>query len=300
MALQRGPSPWTVSLWTRRAESLPAVSAMLPGCRASTDLKTTVEGAEIVVICTSPHAIESSGPALAECLPASTRVTDAGSVKGRIVSALEKSLGGRFIGAHPMAGSEQSGISAARPDLFDGAVCIVTPTPVSDLQSLDAIRSFWKEAGCRMFEMSPAAHDTAVARISHLPHAVAAALVRAAVLKNPELGALAGNGYRDSTRIAIGPEKLWREILLDNREEVLSAISDLQSHVEEVKSALVRGDGDALESFLCTARILRDQAEESKTPEQKGNGCRPPQPLEAAAHGGMLPPAEKSNEASRE
>ena len=110
--------------------------------------------------------------------------------------------------------------------------------------------------------MSPAAHDIAVARISHLPHAVAAALVQAAIEKNPEFGALAGNGYRDSTRIAIGPEKLWREIFLDNREEVLSAISDLQVHVGELKNALSRGDGDALESILRTARILRAQENE--------------------------------------
>ena len=262
MALQRGSSPWEVSLWTRREESLPAVSAILPGCRVSCDLRDAVEGAELVVICTTPLAIENSGPALAEILPASTRITDAGSVKARIVAALEKSLGGRFIGAHPMAGSEQSGISSARPDLFDAAACIVTPTPDSDPQALDTIRSLWKQAGCRLFEMSPAAHDIAVARISHLPHAVAAALVHAATLKNPEFGALAGNGYRDSTRIAIGPEKLWREIFLDNREEVLSAISDLQVHVGELKNALSRGDGDALESILRTARILRAKENE--------------------------------------
>jgi len=257
MALQRGALPWNVSLWTRREESLPAVAAALPGCRLSCDLKEAVEGTDIVVLCTSPRAIENSGSVLAGLIPASTPVTDAGSVKARIVASLEKSLGGRFIGAHPMAGSEQSGISAARPDLFDGATCILTPTPRSDPLALDEARRFWNETGCRLCEMAPAVHDRSVARISHLPHAVAAALVLAAVSKNPDAAALAGSGYRDTTRVAAGPEALWREILLDNREELLSSLSDLQAHVGDLKDALSRADGEAVEAFLREARTLR-------------------------------------------
>jgi prephenate dehydrogenase len=262
MALQRGPSPWKVSLWTRREESFPAVSAALPGARVSCDLKVAVQGADSVAVCTSPRAIENSGAELVGLLPASTPVTDAGSVKARIVAALEESLGGRFIGAHPMAGSEQSGISAARPDLFDGAACILTPTPDSDPNALEAVRNFWNEAGCRVSEMSPLAHDMAVARISHLPHAVAAALVQAALSKSPDVAALAGSGYRDTTRIAIGPEALWREIFLDNREELLSAISDMQVHIERLKTAILQGDESAIETFLREARNLRAQGNE--------------------------------------
>ena len=262
MALQRGGLPWNVSLWTRREESLPAVAAALPGCRLSCDLKAAVEGADIVVLCTSPRAIENSGPVLAGLIPASTPVTDAGSAKARIVASLEKSLGGRFIGAHPMAGSEQSGISAARPDLFDGAACILTPTPGSDPRALDEVRGVWKETGCRLCEMAPAVHDRSVARISHLPHAVAAALVHAALSKNPDAAALAGSGYRDTTRVAAGPEALWREIFLDNREELLSALSDFEARVGELKDALSRADGEAVEAFLREARTLRDQEAE--------------------------------------
>ena len=262
MALQRGSSPWDVSLWTRCEESVPAVSAALPGCRLSCDLETAVEAVDIVVVCTPPRAIGDSANALKGLLPASTPVTDAGSVKARIVAAMEESLGGRFIGAHPMAGSEQSGISAARPDLFDGAMCLLTPTPKSDAGALDQVRRLWEEAGCRLCEMSPAAHDMAVARISHLPHAVAAALVHAALSNDPGIAALAGSGYRDTTRIAIGPEPLWREIFLDNREELLSAISDLQVHLGTLKNALSRGDGKAIEAFLREARTFRAQERE--------------------------------------
>ncbi len=262
MALQRGPSPWKVSLWTRREASISAVAAVLPGCRISCDLKNSLEGADIVVLCTSPHAIENSGAALAALLPASTPITDAGSVKASIVRSLETSLGGRYIGAHPMAGSEQSGISAAKADLFDGAACILTPTPASSPKALDAVRAFWKETGCRLSEMSPVAHDMAVARISHLPHAVAAALVQAALRKDPSVVAFAGSGYRDTTRIALGPESLWKEIFLDNREELLSAISDMQVSLETLKDRLSRGDGEAVEEYLRDARNRRMQENE--------------------------------------
>lgn len=262
MALRRRVPSWDVSLWTRREASIPSVAAALPGCRVTCDLKSAVDGAELVVLCTSPRAIENSGETLARLLPAHTPVTDAGSVKTRIVASLEKWLGGRFIGAHPMAGSEQSGISAARPDLFDGAACVLAPTPESDPQALRKVREFWEEAGCRIFEMPPGAHDRAIARISHLPHATAAALVHAALSKNPAAASLAGSGYRDTTRVAAGPETLWKEIFLDNREELLSGISDLQDALGTLKNALSRGDGEAVEDFLRKARTLRLQENE--------------------------------------
>jgi len=259
MALRRGDAPWAVSLWTRRAESMPAVEAALPGCKVSTDLASVVQGAEIVILCISPRAIEESGERLSSLLPSATPVTDAGSVKSRIVASLDPVLGGRFIGAHPMAGSEQSGIAAARPDLYDGALCILTPTENSDAAALAAVRGMWSAAGCRLHEMPAAAHDAAVARVSHLPHAAAAALVHAALDKDRSFASLAGSGFRDSTRIACGPETLWAEIFLDNRKEVAAGIADLQEHFEALKHAVLRGDRGAVEAFLRTARALRSE-----------------------------------------
>lgn len=257
MALRRGNSPWDVSLWTRRPESVAAVQAALPGCPVSNDLGTAVSGADIVVLCLSPSAIEQSGERLAALLPPSTPVTDAGSVKVRIVAALETSLGARFVGAHPMAGSEQSGIASARADLFDGALCLLTPTESTDPGACQMAAGLWGAAGCRLREMSPARHDAAIARISHLPHAAAAALVHAALSPDRSISELAGSGYRDSTRIAAGPEGLWAEILLDNRKEVAAGIADLQNDLEALKSDLLRGDRGAIEAFLRAARILR-------------------------------------------
>ena len=255
MALRRGRSPRDVVLWARRESAVEPASRLLPGCLVTCDLSAAVAGAGVVVLCTPPRAIEESGEILSKLRPPSTAVTDAGSVKGRIVSALEQTLGGRFIGAHPMAGSEQSGISAARPDLFDGTLCLLTPSPASCPEALEKVRRLWKDAGCALREMSAIAHDRSIARLSHLPHAAAAALVHAATRGGEESPALAGNGYRDSTRVAGGSEGLWAEILLDNPAEIVPAITDLQSALEELKSALVRGDRRAVEGFL--ARALR-------------------------------------------
>ena len=259
MALQRGASPWRVSVWTRSEASLPAVRTALPGCRVSCDLKEAVEGVDLVVLCLSPQAIETSGDLLAGILPASVPVTDAGSVKARIVASLEAALGGRFIGAHPMAGSEQSGIAAARADLFDGALCILTPTADSDAGALDLVRRFWSDAGSRLCQMSPDDHDLAVARISHLPHALAAVLVQAALSNSPEIAGLAGSGFRDTTRVALGPEVLWKEILLDNREHLVTAIGEFQTRLAALKQALMAGDSSEVEIILREARNLREQ-----------------------------------------
>jgi prephenate dehydrogenase len=178
-------------------------------------------------------------------------------VKGKIVTRLQEVFGGRFIGAHPMAGSEQSGIRAGRETLYDGAVCILTPTPLTDPSARNLAAELWTTAGCTLQEMSREAHDRAMARISHLPHAAAAALVHAALGADPSLVRLAGGGYRDSTRIAGGAEGLWAEIFLDNSAEVLNGIHDLQTALKTLKLGLESGNRSAVEAFLADARTLR-------------------------------------------
>jgi prephenate dehydrogenase len=257
MALRRSGHFRDISIWARRAEAALEAASLLPDCRVSHDLAAAVADSEIAVLCLSPHAIEAIGPELVKYLPKQAVVTDAGSVKGKIVAQLQAVFGGRFIGAHPMAGSEQSGIRAARETLYDGAVCILTPTPITDTSARNLAAELWTAAGCTLQEMSPEAHDRAMARISHLPHAAAAALVHAALGADPSLVRLAGGGYRDSTRIAGGPEGLWAEIFLDNSAEVLNGIHDLQTALETLKLGLESGNRSAVEAFLADARTLR-------------------------------------------
>ena len=257
MALRRSDHFRDISIWARREEAALEAASLLPDCRVSHDLAAAVADSDIAVLCLSPHAIESIGPELRNYLPEHAVVTDAGSVKGKIVTRLQEVFGGRFIGAHPMAGSEQSGIRAGRETLYDGAVCILTPTPLTDPSARNLAAELWTTAGCTLQEMSPEAHDRAMARISHLPHAAAAALVHAALGADPSLVRLAGGGYRDSTRIAGGPEGLWAEIFLDNSAEVLNGIHDLQTALETLKLGLESGNRSAVEAFLADARTLR-------------------------------------------
>ena len=257
LALSRVGQPWQVSVWARREEAALEAAALLPRCHVSCDLASVLADCDIAVLCMSPQAIQHCGEDFKTHLPASATITDAGSVKANIVETLEITFGGRFIGAHPMAGSDQSGIQAARADLFEGATCILTPTPQSEAKALEITKALWTATGCKLREMSPQNHDRAVGRISHLPHAAASCLVHAALAQDPTLADLAGPGYRDSTRVAGGPEGMWTEILFDNRLEVMKGIRDLQNTLETLKLALERGERQGVEAILADARKLR-------------------------------------------
>ena len=183
-------------------------------------------------------------------------MTDVASVKMPVEREVAPILQGRarWIGSHPMAGSEDSGFSAARADLFRGAAIILTPTSSTPSTTTREAEVFWQTLGGRVLQMPAEEHDRSVARISHLPHAVAAALVRAAGKSDL---ALVGPGYRDTTRIAAGPSALWAEILLGNREEVLAGLQELRGGLQKLETALEKADATALAKFLDEAAQIR-------------------------------------------
>jgi prephenate dehydrogenase len=179
-------------------------------------------------------------------------------VKAPVVAQLEP-LFARFVGGHPMAGSERSGVAAASADLFDGARCVLTPTPNTDQGALEAVEGLWSALGASVVRMSPAAHDELVAVVSHVPHLVAAALVNAAAdATDGRALMLAAGGFRDTTRVASGPPDLWRDICLMNRGPVLAMLKSYLKEVESVRDAIERGDGGALLAALSRARATRD------------------------------------------
>lgn len=222
------------------------------------DARAAAAGADLCVFCTPIGAMPGLAREIAPHLSARAVVTDAGSVKGGVVTALEEILGGRFVGSHPMAGSEKAGIEAARADLFQGATCIVTPTPRTDPGALTAVRGLWESVGTRLVEMAPEAHDLAVGRVSHLPHAIAAVLVNAIARGGTGAEALAGGGYRDSTRIAAGPAAMWSEIFLENKAGLLASLEDFSATLDDLKTILLSNDAPALETFLSRAKSVRD------------------------------------------
>ncbi len=244
-----------IALWARREEAIAPILERQLADVASTDLSTVAKDADFVVLCTPIGAMPELARRLVQCVQPSAMVTDVGSVKGPVVAELTEIFSGRgrFVGSHPMAGSEQSGMNAARAGLFEKAVCIVTPTGASDPEAVKGVTEFWSLLGCRVSTLSPADHDAAVALVSHLPHITAAALVNLVAARNPAAFGLCGNGFRDSTRIAAGPAEMWTEILRSNHQPVREAVEAMIEKLTELVTLLDANDSNEMSRFLSSA-----------------------------------------------
>lgn len=246
-------------VWARRNESLDDVRRLGFAREVSTDLAEIVAGARCVVLCTPVETMPDLAARMLEALAPTAVVSDAGSVKSSVVNACEPLLGGRFVGAHPIAGSDRNGIDAAHAELFQGATCVLTPTSQTHPDALETIRSLWQTAGCHTLEMSAEAHDAALARTSHLPHAVASALASVVATAVPDWEKLVGGGYRDSTRIALGNFDLWAGIFMANRTEISTSIAELSGILQNLQVALEAGDVEAIRALLAEGRTARQK-----------------------------------------
>lgn len=192
-----------------------------------------------------------------------TSVCDTGSVKAPVVERVEKALPGAFfVGAHPVAGTEKSGPRGADPSLFRGKRCVLTPVPATPAPALDAARRLWELAGCEVTEMDPETHDEIFSMVSHLPHAVAYSLLRAAG-KDESLGNLVGfsaGGLGDFIRVCGSSPAMWAGIFAENREAVLRAVRKFRERLGEVERAVASGDVGILEEFLAETRALGTEA----------------------------------------
>jgi len=186
-----------------------------------------------------------------------TVVTDVGSTKADVVRMAERMLPKHchFVGSHPIAGSEKTGVEFARADLFDGAACFVTPTPRSSQAAVKLVRAMWTTFAARVTTITPRRHDEVLARVSHLPHAVAALLIA----MNESCLDSAGTGLMGTTRIASGDPGLWRDIFASNRVPTLKAIDELARHLKTFRRLLSAGDYDGLEKLLATSKKSRDR-----------------------------------------
>jgi prephenate dehydrogenase len=215
-----------------------------------------VREAEFVVLATPVSAMPGALGAVAAGFQPGALVTDVGSVKSPLADLLPGLLppAVRFVGAHPMAGSHQRGIEHARADLFEGAVCIVTPSHDTDPQAVERVASFWHALGARVVLRTPAQHDAEVAWTSHLPHALAFAFARA--LEEAPSGAceVSGPGFRDFTRIARSDAELWSEILAANRKAIAGPLQETAQRLAELARMLDANDVESLERFLGIAR----------------------------------------------
>jgi len=250
-----------VAIWARRPDAADEAFKLGAADDAGTDLRRAVVDAELVVLATPIGAMRSLAEQIKSFLPENCIVTDVGSVKYPIVNALSDALHGRarFVGSHPMAGSEQSGIEAARRELFDGTVCIVTPREDTDKDALQKVFEFWKAIGCGVRTLPPQEHDAIVARISHLPHMVAAAVVNVVCSDGSHPLNFVGPGFKDFSRIASGPPDMWTEIALENRQEIGRGLDHLIEELGKLRTALENADAIELRAMLKRAKHFRDE-----------------------------------------
>lgn len=224
-------------------------------------LDRALPGASLVIIATPVRATVALLRKIAGQLDPGTVVTDVGSTKEEIVQVAEGVLpaGVAFVGGHPMAGTEQCGVTGARADMFQGARYILTPTPRTDPQALAQVRKIIDAVGAQVVLMDPAGHDRAVSFISHLPHLLAVALINAvAGLPGAEqVLDLAANGFKDVTRIAGSGSTMWHDIFLVNREQVLRAVDTFRSNLDDLERAVKQRDGQAITDLLDQARAYR-------------------------------------------
>lgn len=214
------------------------------------------QGSDLVILCTPVGLFGEILTKIGPTLAAEAIITDVGSTKRSVVALAEKHLANpsRFVGSHPIAGSEKRGVQAARADLFRNALCLTTPTGTTDPSALEAVEEFWRILGMRVSRLTPADHDKLLADVSHLPHALAAALV---AMQTERSLPLCGKGFLDLTRIAAGDGALWRDIFLDNRDNMADGIARLQTELTGLKRLLETGDEQAIKAWLDAAAARR-------------------------------------------
>ena len=229
--------------------------------------KEAVGHADLVILATPvetylPH-IRSWG---AELRP-HTIVSDVGSVKGSLVLEVESQLPSfvHFVGAHPIAGKEKSGVAYAEAGLFKGARCILTPTERTHSQALNRIRKMWETAGAIVSSMDPHVHDWVLGAVSHLPHVAAFALMHTLnSLQEKTEGSVqlldfSGGGLRDTTRIAASSSEMWRDICLANRENLHQMLTEYIAQLEKFRSLLESQDSQRLQEALEQSKMLRER-----------------------------------------
>ena len=218
-----------------------------------------VADADIAVFCTPVLTIPSLIAECREAFRAGCVVTDVGSTKAMVQREAATALAGSravFVGSHPMAGSEKSGLDAARADLYDGAIAAVTPG--SDNAATERVCRLWQAVGSRVVRLEAAEHDALVARTSHLPHLVASLLVSVAG-RDPAAAAspFCGPGFRDTTRVAAGSPELWHDIVKSNRDALLTELKILDTELGALTAMLEHGDYEGIKTLLAKGRALR-------------------------------------------
>jgi len=248
----------------RRAASLGEVRKARAAHRVTLDIAEGVAGADIVILGVPVDQMEKLSREMVRSIRRDAIVTDVGSVKGCVVSKLERifSSRGTFVGSHPMAGKEKGGIAHADPHLFEGAITIVTATKGTSRPALQTVRVLWEKIGAHVVPLSVTDHDKAVAAVSHLPHMIAVSLMHAvAGMRKGSFDPFqcVGPSFKDMTRVVASPARMWSGILVENKKEVLTVCKRFSAELGRMSAAVRKSDRRAIEKLFDTARAFKEQ-----------------------------------------
>lgn len=229
----------------------------------ASDAQAAMDGTDFALVAVPVAQTDRVLREIAPYLSPDCIVTDAGSTKQDVAMAARQALGARrrqFVPAHPIAGAELSGVEAASPTLFRGRLVVLTPLDDTLLDACARVESAWQICGARVMQMTPKRHDQVFAAVSHLPHALAFALVEMIAKRSDaqELFSFAGAGFRDFTRIAGSSPEMWRDICLANREALLSELGAYQVALATLEEHIRSGEASDIEALFRDARSARD------------------------------------------
>ena len=241
---------------TERARQMGVIDVEAPSALLA------VSGADIVLLAVPVSATEATFKAIRHLVNPNTLIMDVGSTKRDVVDAARRVLRdhvGCFVPAHPITGREVSGVEHADADLYTGKQVILTPIERTFTVQLQKAVDVWTALGCNVVKMSPQSHDAAYAAVCHLPHLIAFALISgiSGQAQGKEYLSLAGPGFRDFSRIAASDPKMWRDILIANKEELLEQSKIFQASLQSLEKLIASGDGEALEARIDNASTTR-------------------------------------------
>ena len=227
----------------------------------STNIKEAIDEANIVVIATPVGTFKDILDQIEPLISSNVIITDVGSTKSDIVNIVNdvlKDKSSYFIPAHPIAGKERSGFEVSDSKLYDGKKVIITPQETNSPESIDVIDQMWKNVGADVDFMSAESHDNLLGMTSHLPHMLAFSLVNYLVDQNPNASIYAGGGFKDFSRIASGDAIMWRDICLQNKNQIMNHLKGYQSTLDDLLEAINDEDSEKLGQLFTTAKKTRD------------------------------------------
>lgn len=260
LALKQRGFKGEVRGYARRAETCAKALELNVVDFASADIGEAVRGADLAVLCVPVLTIPKLTEAALPHLKSGAVVTDVGSTKSELQQIMRELFAGSdafFVGSHPIAGSEKTGVEAGFADLYEGRLTVVVPNPDAPAQAADKVRMLWEACGSFVQEMAADTHDSIIARTSHLPHLVASTLVLA-VARSEHYAEFCGTGFRDTTRVASGSPEMWRDIVSTNSTAIIREAHALKRELDGLIGLLEAGDPDRIEAWLREAADKRN------------------------------------------